>query len=43
MEKVKAFFKKALDKICFGLFAVFFILTYPLYKRAMKELENITD
>lgn len=43
MEKIKAFFKKAADKICFCLFAVFFFLTYPLYIQAKKELDDLDD
>ena len=43
MNKIKGFFKKAVDKICFCLFAVFFYLTYPLYIQAKKELDALPD
>lgn len=43
MEQVKLFFKKAFEKICFGLFAIFFIATYPWYKKAKYEMDNISD
>lgn len=39
MNKVKSFFRKAFDKTCFCLFLVFFILTYPLYKKAKMEID----
>lgn len=43
MEQVKLFFKKASEKICFYLFALFFIATYPWYKKAKYEMDNISD
>lgn len=43
MEKVELFFKKAFEKICFYLIALFFIATYPWYKKAKYDVENISD
>ena len=43
MKKVKSLFKKAFDKICFCLFTVFFIATYPWYKKAKYEMNNISE
>jgi hypothetical protein len=43
MEKIKLFSKKAFEKICFFLFVVFFIATYPWYKKAKYEVDNLSD
>lgn len=43
MGKVKLFLKKAFEKICFYLFAIFFIATYPWYKKAKYKMDNISD
>ncbi len=43
MEKVKLFFKKEFEKICLYLFVIFFIATYPWYKKAEYEMNNISD
>ncbi|MCC8073299.1 MAG: hypothetical protein LIO62_04155 [Clostridiales bacterium] len=43
MEQVKLFFKKAIKKMCFFLFSVFFIATYPWYKKARYEMDISDD
>ena len=43
MEQVKLFLKKGLEKICFCLFTLFFTATYPWYKKAKYEMDNISD
>lgn len=43
MEKVKLFFKKEFEKICLYLFVIFFITTYPWYKKAKYEMDNLSD
>lgn len=43
MEQVKLFFEKAFEKICFYSFAILFITTYPWYKKAKYEMDNLSD
>lgn len=43
MEQVKLFFKRVFEKMYFCLFAIFFIATYPWYKKAKNEMDNISD
>lgn len=37
MEQVKLFFKRVFEKMYFCLFAIFFIATYPWYKKSKKR------
>lgn len=43
MEQVKLFFKRVFEKMYFYLFAIFFIATYPWYKKVKNEMDNISD